>query len=486
MKNLIEKFKAKTVLVIGDIMLDKYVWGDVTRISPEAPVPVVKVKHESFAPGGAGNCAANVAALGAKCYVAGIACNDDEAGKTLFKLLKEQGVDCSLAQNKACRTIEKVRVIGASQQLVRYDYDNPTPLLDYDAFLKGIKPLLSKIDVIIISDYQKGLLNEDICKKIIKLGPKVIVDIKPKNIGWFKGAFLIKPNKSDAELLTGISCDNDINAGKAACVLRERLDANIIITRGGSGITLCTKEGITKNFPTESRQVYDVTGAGDTVTATIALAVASGASLDEAAILGNLAGGLKVTKVGTATVSNNELGNSFEKTGKEILSLKEAVEQRERWRKQGKKVVFTNGCFDIIHAGHVSILKRARAQGDVLVVGLNSDESVTRLKGPTRPIIKQDDRAEVLAALECVDAVVIFNEDTPVELIKALKPDIHVKGGDYTKEKMPEWPVVESYGGKIVILPLVEGLSTTNIAISIANGKKSPCPKATCLNSNQN
>ncbi len=454
-REIIENFKGKRILVIGDVMLDKYIYGSVTRISPEAPVQVVKVEKESYVPGGAANAACNIAALGGTVYLVGFVGKDPEAG-ILANLLAEKGVISDFAIWNA-PTIQKARVVGHTQQLLRIDYESE-PSINAKDVIEKIKKFIAAADIIVISDYAKGIVNEEVMKTVLSCGKKVIVDPKPKNLKLYKGAFLIKPNFAEAKEITGKQDIMEI--GRA---LQEQTGANILITRGKEGMSLFETNGVDMHIPTEAREVYDVSGAGDTVTASIALAVAVGVELKEAAIIGNHAAGIKVGKAGTATVSAKELLQKFEKEETKTKTFEEIKQIAEDLRKKGKKIVFTNGCFDLLHIGHTRLLQFAKSHGDILILGLNTDSSIKKLKGPSRPVTPQEERAEILSALSYIDYIVFFDEDTPLNLITTVKPFIIVKGGDYTRETTVGHELVESYGGRIEIFKTLNGYSSSKI-----------------------
>ncbi len=461
MRNIIEQFANKTVLVLGDIMLDKYNWGEVSRVSPEAPVPVVHNKKETFVLGGAGNTASNVAALGAKTILIGIVGNDN--GRTIVeKLLNEQKIQHELIVLTTHPTIQKIRIMAQGMQLLRLDHEREFPEMN-ERISSAIQQYASAVDIIIISDYAKGTITREIVQKAIATGKKVCIDPKPAHWQYYTGAHLLKPNLVEAQELVKKKCLTEQEVTAAGLLLSTNEHANIVLSRGKDGMSVFTTEGKVTHLPTQGKEVYDVTGAGDTVLATLALAIASGADITEAAMLANHAAGVKVGKIGTATVSAVELISAIEFGEKKIKSREDLNRIVADYKQKCKRIVFTNGCFDILHVGHARLLAEAKKFGDVLIVGLNSDESVRKLKGPSRPIIGELDRAEVLASLSAVDYVTIFPEDTPLALLELLQPHVHVKGGDYTKEKLPETPTVEKYGGEIKIIPLAEGRSTTNI-----------------------
>jgi D-beta-D-heptose 7-phosphate kinase/D-beta-D-heptose 1-phosphate adenosyltransferase len=464
-------FAGKTVLVLGDVMLDRFVYGAVDRISPEAPVPVIAVEKETAMLGGAGNVARNVAALGAKAVLVGLIGRDD-AGDALRDMIDaEAGFEAELIAEAGRRTTEKVRYISGSHQMLRVDREDRAPG-DGAALLAAFKARLAAADVVVLSDYAKGVLTDAVTREAIAAaraaGKPVIIDPKSRDFARYDGATLIKPNRKEAAEATGIVDNSDEaseEAGAAILAMAPALEA-ALITRGGAGMTLAVRGQAPVHLPATAVEVFDVSGAGDTVAATLALAVAAGASLVDAAHLANLAGGLVVAKLGTDVVTATELtaraGSEQGEPGEiKIADLAQARDIVEGWRARGLKVGFTNGCFDLLHPGHVSLLSQAKAACDRLIVGLNTDASVSKLKGPTRPVQKEQGRATVLASLSSVDLVVLFDEDTPLDLIKAFKPDVLVKGADYTVETVVGSDVVLGYGGKVVLAELKQGQSTT-------------------------
>lgn len=469
---IIGSFKNKTVLVVGDAMVDKYVWGSVKRISPEAPVPVVLSDKETFCLGGAANVSANIVSLGGKCIFVSIIGNDC-IGDWLLSELNSKGIDCSgIIKSENAMTIQKVRVMGENRQLLRIDYEQKSENKHVDELMDFIGKRIGEIDSIIISDYDKGLINKEIAERIIKLGKKTIVDPKPANMEFYKNAFLVKPNKSEIEEYFRISFKNEEKLVEAGFTLSSILSANILITRGKDGLLLIEKNGGIANFMTDAKEVYDVTGAGDTVTAVLGLALASGLDFNEAINFANIAAGIKVSKMGTVPVSASELIEKLQKNQSKIKNLEEIKEITDQLKNNSKKIVFTNGCFDILHIGHTRLLEAAKSHGDVLIIGLNSDSSIKKIKGPDRPIIPENERAELLSALSCIDYIVFFEEDTPINLIKELQPEVIVKGGDYAKETVCGADFVEQKGGKVVIVPLVKDKSTTGLIGRISGGSK--------------
>ncbi|MBU1201197.1 MAG: D-glycero-beta-D-manno-heptose-7-phosphate kinase [Nanoarchaeota archaeon] len=462
LKRIIGDFSKKKILIIGDIMIDKYIYGEVTRISPEAPVQIVKVKREVYTLGGAGNVANNIRSLDAKSVVVSVV-GEDKEGELLRKLLKNKDISFELIKTKKPTTI-KTRVIGQQQQLLRIDYENIQDV-NSEQLLKAIKKEMKNCNGVIISDYAKGVVTKELVKTVVLLAGKkpVVIDPKHKELDYYKNATIITPNEKEAYELSNL--DLKIDLKEVITHLENKLNCKVIVTRGEKGISFL-KEGKQIDVPTIAREVYDVSGAGDTVISALTLAVCSGADLEEAALIANQAAGIVVGKFGTATTTRKELLFGFEKMNAKIKTREEIIQIRKELKKKGKKVVFTNGCFDILHIGHVRLLQKAKEYGDVLILGLNTDASVRRLKGPSRPVNNQEDRAEVISGLESVDYIVFFGEDTPVEIIKKLKPDVHVKGGDYNPhdyKQMPEAKTVHEYGGVVEIIKLTDGKSTTNI-----------------------
>ena len=464
-------FAGKTVLVLGDVMLDRFIYGAVDRISPEAPVPVIAVERETAMLGGAGNVARNVAALGGKAVLIGLV-GDDEAGRALTALIgDETGLDAHLVTAPARRTTEKVRYISGSHQMLRVDREDRAPA-EAGVLLAAFAQRLAAADVVVLSDYAKGVLTDAVVRGAIDAaraaGKPVIVDPKSRNLARYDGATLVKPNRKEAAEATGVTEDSDEAseaAGAAILAMAPGLDA-ALITRGGAGMTLSARGQPTVHLPATAVEVFDVSGAGDTVAATLALAVAAGADLTDAARLANLAAGLVVAKLGTDVVTAAELtalarSDAGEPAEIKIADLDTARDIVAGWRARGQTVGFTNGCFDLLHPGHISLLSQAKATCDRLIVGLNTDASVSKLKGPTRPVQKEHGRATVLASLSSVDLVVLFDQDTPLDLIQAFRPDVLVKGADYTVETVVGSDVVLGYGGKVVLADLKAGQSTT-------------------------
>lgn len=463
---VLKSFKPN-ILVIGDLMIDHYLWGSCERISPEAPVQVVDIAKETTVLGGAGNVINNLVALGANVSVSSVI-GDDETGLELIGMLNVINVECkNVIIQKNRKTSKKSRVIAVSQQILRYDQESKNDIESQSVskILDALTVSIAKYDMVILSDYGKGVLTDELCQGIIKLANensvKVLVDPKGSDFSKYKGAYLLTPNKKEAMLATNIKITDRESLEEALLKLKSECDLDIsLITLSEGGIA--TYDEKMKVFPTVAKEVFDVTGAGDTVIASIAFALSAGKNIEESAKFANLAAGVVVGKIGSATVSITEI-EEYEATlhkstsDAHIKSFEDIQTIVNRCRSNGKKVVFTNGCFDILHVGHVKYLQEAKSFGDILIVGLNSDESVSRLKGPTRPINVASDRAYLLAALEAVDFVVPFAEDTPYELIKMIQPDALVKGGDYEGKEV----VGTEFAGELKLVEFVNGKSTT-------------------------
>ncbi len=466
------------VLVIGDLILDKYTWGSVSRISPEAPVQVVEVEREEVRLGGAGNVVHNLLSLGCQVSLASVV-GVDADGCELLSLLGQKDLDLSAIQRVEKRqTSCKTRILANHQQMLRVDRESVEPItaVEQDEMFSRITALLPSVQAVLISDYLKGVLVPELLQRIIAACQEkqlpVIVDPKGNDFMRYRGATALTPNRREAEIATGTTIIDDnslLNAGKQLLDCLQ-LDA-VILTRSEAGMSLFSDDGSVKHFPTEAREVFDVSGAGDTVVATIGAALASGLQLEEAVKLSNLAAGIVVAKLGTSTVSPDEILNLFLRqngaTESKIFSAAQIETILNTVRGSGKQIVFTNGCFDLLHAGHVKYLQQARQLGDLLVLGLNSDASICRLKGDKRPLLEETERAQILAALDCIDYIVIFTEDTPLQLLQCVRPDILVKGGDYLPEQVVGKEFVESYGGRVELIQFVEGKSTTNIVDKI-------------------
>lgn len=482
-------FPSVRVLVVGDVMLDHYLWSEVTRVSPEAPVPIAKIREKSWMLGGAANVAANLRGLGCDGSLLGV-CGEDEAGRILCGKLADSGIADTLLRDLRRPTILKTRVMAQGQQLIRLDEEVVRPLSAelQQRLLAGFETLLDGRQVVVLSDYAKGVLSADVCQAMIgecrKRNLPVLVDPKGRDWERYRGATCVTPNEAELALVAAgpIRSENDLLAQAAEICSKFDLE-RLLVTRGMKGLALFGRDGECIALPARPREVYDVSGAGDTVIATLAAGVAAGWQWRRAAAVANVAAGIVVGKVGTQPVMLDELqvAMRLEEAGlfHKIAALDAATVQVNAWRTAGERLVFTNGCFDLLHAGHIRLLHAAAQEGSKLVVGLNSDVSVRRLKGIHRPILKQEDRASILAALECVDLVVLFDEDTPLELIRSLRPDVLVKGADYTRETVVGHELVESWGGRVALVALTEGVSTTHIVDAIRRNTPHSDPDGT-------
>lgn len=461
------------VLVIGDVMLDRYLIGEVNRISPEGPVPVVLIKSEQQRAGGAANVAANLALLDIHTRMIGLVGEDNE-GALLLSAMQAHGIDTQAMIKTAVRpTIAKTRILGGHQQMLRLDQEITSELSvsEFQAINQAIQAALQQSPaLVILSDYAKGLLTEDICQTVIHYCREhnipVLVDPKGRNYHKYRGATALTPNKKE----TAEACDTQVNDAALidkASALKASLALDFLaVTRGEEGITLITDQ--TEHLSATAQQVFDVSGAGDTVIATLAAGLMHNLSPLESLALANIAAGVVVGKVGTVPITKADLVDALttaqgSEQAHKICELPDLLQKVATWKQQKQKIVFTNGCFDLLHAGHVTYLEGAKKRGDKLVLGLNTDRSVSALKGPTRPVVNENDRARVLAALESVDAVILFDEDTPLNLINAIQPNVIAKGSDYTADQVVGGQEVLSWGGEIALIDLVEGRSTTNL-----------------------
>jgi len=475
---LLRSFGNPRILVAGDLLLDRYLWGRVERISPEAPVPILHVSREEERTGGAANVANNLVALGARAICCG-AVGADTAGEHLVDLMRRAGIDASgVVVEKAKPTPVKTRCIAQSQQMLRVDREMTIELsrAAEKELIGRLEKRIPKADLVLLSDYNKGALTPRVLRAAMRTGRAygvpVVVGPKGTSYGKYRGCTGIAPNLKELAQATGMPVSTDAEIGAAAeALLHEVRSEFLLVTRGEKGMSLFRPGRPPVHVAGRPRQVYDVAGAGDTSLATLGLALACGASQEDAVRLANSAGGLSVTKVGVATVSREEiledLGEEHHARPARIRTPAELLPRLAEHRDRGERVVFTNGCFDILHAGHVRTLRFARAQGDVLVVAINSDASIRGLKGPGRPIVPEGERALILAALEDVDYVVVFNEKTPVDLLRRIRPDVLVKGGDYGPDGVVGADLVKSWGGRVVVAPLEKGVSTTNIVNKI-------------------
>ncbi len=466
----IRSLKRASVLVVGDAMLDRYVYGVVRRISPEAPVPVLTVDREVAMPGGAGNVVRNLTALGAAVAFVSVV-GDDQAGSDLTGLIGGQpGVEPWLLVQGGRHTTTKTRFIANGQHLLRADQEvvqGIHPRLA-DRMVKIAGDAVAATAVLVLSDYGKGVLDGNTARRLIEAaqaaGRMVVVDPKGRDYSRYAGADLVTPNRAELAEATGMTVDTEEGILAAMRALRDAHGFGaVLVTRSEDGMTLLEGDRV-HHFPAEAEEVHDVSGAGDTVVATLSAGLASGRPLPVASRLANIAAGIVVGKVGTAVVREEELAEALTPERgalRKVMSRASAAEQVERWRRRGWRIGFTNGCFDLLHPGHVHLLEQARSWCDRLVVGLNSDASVKRLKGPARPIQSEAARAAVLASLATADCVTVFDEDTPVELIRLLKPDVLVKGADYTVDQVVGGDIVQEYGGEVRLAQLLPGNSTT-------------------------
>lgn len=479
--SLLKKCSALKMLVIGDIMVDQYVWGEAERISPEAPVPVVKVERQEKSLGGMGNVLRNLLPFGVKLFpvmVLGESPNDLFVEKELQRL----GIDSPLILKDPRKPVPlKTRLLASAQQMVRIDEESIAPLASplEEEVIQKISKFIPECRIVLISDYGKGLLTLRVLDGLIQKARMhrlpVLVDPKGQNYEIYRGCTLITPNRREAEGAAGFLFHNEHEILRGAQTLQKITGAEaVLITRGKEGMNLYEKNGNMLNISTQAREVYDVTGAGDTVLAFMGLGIGTGLSFRQSAEIANKAAGIVVGKVGAATVTPEELNNSYLKkqtTKEKIISEEALCEKIKRHKIRGQRIVFTNGCFDLLHPGHVAILESAKAKGDILVVALNSDRSVQEIKGNCRPILHLPDRSRLVAALSCVDYVTSFDEPTPAGLIQKLQPEILVKGADYKESEIVGMESVKSNGGKVETIPLEGGYSTTSIIEKIHSFK---------------
>ncbi len=461
-------FQSVRLLVCGDIMLDRYWYGTTSRISPEAPVPVVLVNDTELRPGGAANVALNLVALDVKTTLLGLIGQDLE-GKELQNILEENAVCCHFQKLADHRTIVKLRLLSGHQQLIRMDFEPDFSQVDHSDLIQCYEKQLDQVDAVLLSDYAKGSLHhvESLISLACNRGLPILVDPKSDDFSRYIGATLVTPNRREFERVVGC-CESIEDIENKAVDLLQRLDIKaLLITLGKDGLLLVLQEGVSYYFPTHAHAVYDVTGAGDTVIAVLSAAIAAGQPVEQAAQLANVAAGIVVGKLGTATVSIAELQRAVQeeqshpRTG--ILTQDLLLSMVAKARKQGQKIVMTNGCFDVLHTGHVHYLEQAKSLGDRLIVAINDDDSVRRLKGAKRPFNTLEDRMNVVASLRAVDWVVFFSEETPECLIKAVKPDVLVKGGDYRSDEIAGSDQVIAYGGEVKVLDWIPGASSTKL-----------------------
>ena len=486
LQSIISKFDHCKILVIGDLMLDEYVWGDVDRISPEAPVQIVAVRKEEYTLGGAGNVVSNLAALGASVAVAGVI-GEADFGKHLLKMFHQCGADTGGVIVEPGRiTTLKTRIIAANQHVLRIDRETQKDISTetFDQLKNFVQTRIPESDAVIFSDYGKGVLTDDMLDTIILTAKKyckpVVGDPKRNDFSKYSGATLLTPNRKEASQASGIDIRDDTTLHQAAekILATAQLDA-LLITLGKDGIALFREDESAKSdaglsvirIRSQARQVYDVSGAGDTVVSVFALALASGADMKQAAEIANTAAGIVVGKIGTATVMQKEILEELKVYPVETLSKFRSPEDLpaliQGLRKQNKRIVLTNGCFDLLHVGHVMLLSASRKYGDVLIVAIDSDDSVRSLKGEGRPVIAEKERIRMLAALDSVDYVTVFSSEQLTEIIEIICPDVLTKGSNYTSEEVFGRGLVEKYGGRIVLFPVIESVSSTGIINAI-------------------
>jgi D-beta-D-heptose 7-phosphate kinase / D-beta-D-heptose 1-phosphate adenosyltransferase len=469
---IVRRFDDARLLVVGDVMLDRYVSGTASRLSPEAPIAVLRPTAKRATLGGAANVALNVATLGGRVTLVG-AIGDDAAGEEINALLTANGITPNLLVIQKRPTTAKTRFMAGSHQLMRLDEETTAPIehANAEALLGQFTEALITADVVILSDYAKGVLSDPVLEGVLKrskaMNRVVIADPKRLDFAAYRGVTVLTPNEHEVRQATHIEAADDTEADRAGRRALELSGADaVLVTRSAKGLTLVRRDELAMHLPTRAREVADVSGAGDTLVAALAVALGAGASLPDAATLANVTAGISVGKQGTATVSREELLSVLHleelvATDRKIATREEAARRAAAWRTQGLRVGFANGCFDLIHPGHVRLLTEARARCDRLVVGLNTDASVQRLKGPTRPLQSEAARATVMASLAPVDLVVLFEEDTPLELIGAVHPDVLVKGADYSIDQVVGADLVQGWGGRVLLVQLEQGHSTT-------------------------
>lgn len=484
------------VLCVGDIMLDKFVYGNVERISPEAPIPVLHVQREKKMLGGVGNVAANIASLGGTAIVVAVTGNDDADGE-IRAVMQHNGITAALVASADRQTTVKTRFVSGTQQVLRVDEENAAAISQAaeDAILQWVDRYIAGVGAVILSDYKKGVLTDAVIQGVLQraraAGVTVIVDPKDKNFARYAGADIITPNRKELEAATGRTCGDDAAVEAAARDLqRDHGFGAVLATRSQQGMSylhLAAEPALALHIPAQVREIYDVSGAGDTVIATLALGCAAGLARPCAVMLSNLAAGIVVGKPGTATVRSDELLAAIAETAgataagegargnlwrgaaaRKQMTLAGAVDEISRRRVKGQIIGFTNGCFDLLHPGHLSSLRQARAACDYLIVAINADSSVRRIKGPARPVQDEHTRADILASLEMVDCVLVFDTDTPMPLLEALRPDVLIKGGQYKLEDVVGYELLQSYGGRIVRAEMEDGFSTTNTIARMA------------------
>lgn len=482
-KNIFASLKGHRLMVVGDLILDEYIWGSLERISSEAPVGIIESKSENLALGGAANVANNLIAIGLNVDIFGVIGKDDK-GKQLSKLLKKRGVSVDgIVEDESRHTTNKIRVIANHQQILRIDREKRDPLAAdvRKKLLQAISAKISEVDGVILSDYGKGVVTEQFVKELVKIAAKhkkkIIADPKGSDYSKYKGVAILTPNKREASEASGVKIDSEANLKKAAKHILETFGGEaLLITRGDEGMSLFKSDLSSAHISTVAKEVYDVSGAGDTVIGVFAGLFFNGLDMAEAVEIANIAAGIEVGKIGTAVVTSSEIidrveGRGVEEKGR-IVDLAEIKQIVSRYKNMGKKIVFTNGCFDLLHVGHIKYLAQAKSYGDVLIIGMNSDSSVRKLKGPQRPLIGEEERGALLTALNSVDYVVIFSDPTPDGLIKEILPDVLVKGGDYAIDEVVGRETVEAHGGRVELVPVVKGMSTSGLVQKIMDKYK--------------
>ncbi len=476
------------ILVVGDLMLDRYIHGDVDRVSPEAPVPVLRHVQRYDRAGGAANVAMNLAGLGCPAFLAGF-WGDDTERRDLAHILDTAGIDTLGVVPSNLPTISKTRIVGRNQQLLRLDIESrdPPPAIEAQRLQDRVLELLPKVHAVILSDYNKGALTPELTQAVIQAaraqGIPVLADPKTPDFSKYAGATTASPNLHELSLATGIPTEDTVALLAAGQRLAVQQNIQFLtVTMSEHGISIVHPHRIT-HFRARAREVFDVSGAGDTVIATLAAFLAAGTAVPTAVELANLAAGIVVGKVGTVPVSAPELAalltpNSSLPAAEKILTPDALKARVEQWRSNGETVVFTNGCFDLLHIGHITLLEQCRRFGTKLILGLNSDSSIRGLKGPSRPIVGEAERARIMAALAAVDAVTLFSEPTPRDLIASILPDVLVKGGDYTVEAIAGHEDVLAHGGRVELIPIVEGFSTSNLVSKLSTPPPHHTPQA--------
>jgi D-beta-D-heptose 7-phosphate kinase / D-beta-D-heptose 1-phosphate adenosyltransferase len=478
--DLVANLPPTRLVLVGDLMLDRYIFGNAERLSPEAPVPILHFQNEEYRLGGAGSVLADLAALKARVKVIGVLGRDAAAGEVRQRMLACQADIAGVVECPERPTVVKVRLVGSAQhrhpqQMLRLDIETHSPVNGTieDQLVANVARALDDAQLLCLEDYAKGVLSSSATKRIIELARKrgVPVIVDPAGIADYSkyaGATALKLNRSEAQRATGLGVDGPEDFAPAAEALLKKLELEaVILTVDKHGAFLATADGQRRLLATRPRQVFDVTGAGDMVLAMVSVARAAGASWSDAVALGNIAGGLEVEKFGCVPIQPEEIVQDLLAEHRERVGKQRTVEQLlpelQRHRAAGRKIVFTNGCFDIVHLGHVEYFRFAKRQGDILVVAVNTDGSIQRLKGPKRPIIPENDRVSVLEELESIDYLIKFDDDTPIPLLEEIRPDVLVKGADYAKEQVVGWEVVEGYGGRIALAPLIDGRSTSSV-----------------------